>query len=83
MDSSLPKIAEGTDEKTGIVEDAFQDEHILGPEQSQLCCVSTVWQTIWYVASNLLILTHLSFIKQALFSHFTEKETEIQKNLTG
>jgi len=34
MDSSLPKIAEGTDEKTGIVEDAFQDEHILGLEES-------------------------------------------------
>lgn len=34
MDSNLTKISEGTDEKTGIVEDPFQDEGILGLEES-------------------------------------------------
>lgn len=52
-------------------------------KKASFCWVSSIWQATWYVASNLLILTHLSFIKQALFSHFTEKETEVQNNLTG
>lgn len=34
MGSNLTEISEVTDEKTGIVEDAFQDEGILGLEES-------------------------------------------------